>query len=351
MQVLALDHIIFSLQRTGGVSRWWAEHSCRIMGILGDNVEHIGPYPNSNDILCEYKALRRLPASNRRLFEQFAHVSPSNRVQVFHSSYFRNPDSRWRHAVVCTFHDSALMRGFSLGALARRQVIRRALMRADIIHCVSRESAKQLTMQFPEIPQERLRVVYHGVDRVIPASIDRLKLTTGRFVLWVGKRLGYKNGMIAYHALQQVPDVDIVFVGGETPIARERALVERLGIANRVHYLGCVSTRELAWAYVHAVAMWYTSVIEGFGLPVIEAAAYGCPAITSSAPAIQEIGGDWAIMTETPTPEWIASATIQVSGNDTRRNIANRGKQLADRFSWDTYTQQMSNIYEELGLT
>lgn len=349
--MVALDHIIFSLQRTGGISRWWAEHSSRIMGILGGNVDHVGPYINSSCILCEYEELKRLPLSYRNYFERFARVSLSNSIQVFHSSYYRNPDTRWRHAVVCTFHDSARLGGYSLGALARRHVIRRALTRADIIHCVSRESAMQLRLQFPEIPQERVRVVYHGVNRVIPVAIDRLKLTTGQFVLWIGKRLGYKNGIITYHALKQVPDVDLVFVGGEAPLACERELIERLGIADRVHYLGYVSTSELAWAYVHAVAMWYTLTIEGFGMPVIEAAAYGCPAITSSAPAIQEIGGGWAIMTETPTPEWIADATFRVSSGDTRRVIANQGKKLADRFSWDIYTQKMLNIYQELGQT
>ncbi|MDR3548993.1 MAG: glycosyltransferase [Candidatus Pacebacteria bacterium] len=318
---------------------------------LGNNIDHIGPYPNSNCIMSEYEALSRLPVSNRKYFERFARVSLPDSVQIFHSSYYRNPDTRWRKAVVCTFHDSALLGGYSLGAIVRRQVIRRALTRADIIHCVSRESSMQLRMQFPEIPQERIRIVYHGVDRAIPAPINRLKLETGQFVLWVGKRLGYKNGIVTYQALTQVPDVDLVFVGGEVPLAWEKELIERLGIASRVHYLGYVSTCELAWAYVHAVAMWYTSVIEGFGMPVIEAAAYGCPAITSSAPAIQEIGGDWVIMTENPTPEWIAEATLMVSNDYTRQEIANRGKKLADRFSWDIYTQKMLDIYQELGLT
>ncbi len=349
--MLALDHIIFSLQRTGGISRWWAEHSSRIMGILGGNVDHIGPYQNSNCILSEYGVLRHLPVRNKKYFERFARVSLANSVQVFHSSYYRNPGALWRNAVVCTFHDSALLGGYSLDALARRQAVHRALTRADIIHCVSRESAKQLMKQFTGISEKKLRIVYHGVECVIPAPINMLKLETGQFVLWVGKRFGYKNGIITYHALKLVPEVDLVFVGGEAPLAWEKKLIERLGIANRVHYLGYVSTSELAWAYVHAIALWYTSVIEGFGMPVIEAAAYGCPAITSSAPAIQEIGGGWAVMTEDPTPEWIADETFRVSSGDTRREIASQGKKLADRYRWDTYTQKMLYIYQELGLT
>jgi hypothetical protein len=56
-------------------------------------------------------------------------------------------------------------------------------------------------------------------------------------------------------------------------------------------------------------------------------------------------------MTENPTPEWIAEATLMVSNDYTRQEIANRGKKLADRFSWDIYTQKMLDIYQELGLT
>jgi mannosyltransferase len=223
-------------------------------------------------------------------------------------------------------------------------------MRADLVHCVSKESARQLLTLFPTISESRIRIVYHGVKPCAPVAVDSLKLRTGGFVLWVGKRWGYKNGSIAYSALRLLPDVDLVFVGGEAPSDFERTLAVRLGIADRVHYVGFVSTSELAWAYTHSIALWYMSVVEGFGLPVVEAAAYGCPAITASNDAVREVAGGWALMTDRPNPEWLAATTMRVAGRGARQEIGQRGRALASKFSWEANSQQMLQIYSELGL-
>jgi glycosyltransferase involved in cell wall biosynthesis len=96
------------------------------------------------------------------------------------------------------------------------------------------------------------------------------------------------------------------------------------------------------------MALWYPSINEGFGFPVLEAAYHGCPVIGSSGHAVEEIGSGYACLSDKITPEWMVKATEEASTKPNSSRIST-GRALVKKFSWDNYRSSMTAIYKELG--
>jgi len=113
-------------------------------------------------------------------------------------------------------------------------------------------------------------------------------------------------------------------------------LVRKLELDETVVFSGFVSDEELSALYRSAALFCYPSFDEGFGLPVLEAMACGCPVVTSGIPAIREVGGEVPIYIDPKSIQSIASALREVAENrHSRENMARRGIERAKRFSWD----------------
>jgi len=347
--MLALDHAIFSLQAAGGISKWWLMHTLCMAERFGPSVLHLGPYSNHNVLLGEVRA-GRMPVSRGKLswFWPWRPVHLPETARVFHSSYLRTCQRGSNVASVFTFHDDVWLNDNSLTSRLKRSCVERCLRRARIVHCVSSFSKSRLLRRFPWVPEERIRVVYHGVT---PPGNSSGKIETsvaGQFVLWVGNRHHYKNGGIAFEAAARLPDTRLVCVGGEPLSADEHGTIERLGLTPRFHHFPEAPTGMLNWLYANATALWYPSLIEGFGLPVIEAAARGCPVLGASGHAVEEIGRGWPILTAQPSGEWLAAMTELLRHDPTlRARLASEGIGLARQYTWERYTSEMAGLYAE----
>jgi glycosyltransferase involved in cell wall biosynthesis len=120
---------------------------------------------------------------------------------------------------------------------------------------------------------------------------------------------------------------------GETPAVAERA--RALGVAERVHQLGRVPESELDALYRSATAMVFPSVYEGFGLPLLEAMARGCPVIATDAAAIPEVVGDAGLVVAPASPDALARAIERVLTEDgLRADLAARGRSRSAEFGW-----------------
>ncbi len=97
----------------------------------------------------------------------------------------------------------------------------------------------------------------------------------------------------------EYPNLSVVFTGREGPeTAALKDRAERLGVADRIHFLGRVPASQLDWLYRHALAVIFPSSYEGFGNPVLEAMARECPVIVSSAGSLPEVVGDAGLVVE-----------------------------------------------------
>ncbi|QOJ13964.1 MAG: glycosyltransferase family 4 protein [Planctomycetia bacterium] len=113
------------------------------------------------------------------------------------------------------------------------------------------------------------------------------------------------------------------------------ALVERLGIAERVHLLGCVRRRDLVGLYSSAAALAFPSRFEGFGQPLVEAMQMGCPVVASRAAGVMETAGNAAAFAEDDPVAW-AERLIEVLANEAlQEELVRRGARRAAEFDWD----------------
>ena len=190
--------------------------------------------------------------------------------------------------------------------------------------------------------------------RVQSAAVDGLsafKAAHGigdRYFLFVGSReqnKGYKNAKLFFDAvkLDQTARFDIVCIGGETVI--DPAWSRDLPRGVRALRLD-LSDAELATAYSGAIALIYPSLYEGFGMPVVEAMASGCPVVTTQHGSLGEVAGDAALIISGHDKYELLRALNRVQIFDVRRGMIEAGFAQARMFNWDATTGRFRDLLD-----
>lgn len=157
-------------------------------------------------------------------------------------------------------------------------------------------------------------------------------------VLCVAQKRPYKNLAALIHAVAELQAERPTLVLPGAPTEHEaalRALAERLGVADRVRFHGWVSDEELDSLYAEATCFVLPSLIEGFGLPVLEAMARGVPVACSDRPALPEVAGDAALLFDPTEQSTVTDAVRRLLRDATLRGeLAARGRERAGQFTW-----------------
>jgi glycosyltransferase involved in cell wall biosynthesis len=157
-------------------------------------------------------------------------------------------------------------------------------------------------------------------------------------VLCVAQKRPYKNLASLINAIAELRDHRPLLVLPGSPTEHEaelRVLADRLGVADRVRFLDWVSDEELESLYASATCFVLPSLIEGFGLPVLEALARGVPVACSDRPALPEVVGDAALLFDPTNQAAVTDAVRRLIGDaDLRRSLSTRGLERARQFSW-----------------
>ncbi len=193
---------------------------------------------------------------------------------------------------------------------------------------------------------ERITVVPHGTPdycRPDPEGAARLRTQLRlpeRYVLGVGAIQPRKNFETLVEALALAraggDDLHLVIAGprgwkNEALFAR----IASLGVGGAVHFPGYIAGRDLPGLYTGAVAFAFPSWYEGFGLPVLEAMACGCPVVCSDRGSLPEVAGDAAWLLPPDRPEaWAAALRTLWHDADRRRVMSDAGRRRAAQFSW-----------------
>ncbi len=201
--------------------------------------------------------------------------------------------------------------------------LRRALNQSSKIAVVSEATRAAIAAHDPRV-QDRLTLTRSGVSpRFKPVEADSAVLHSMgigpgmRYVLAVGQYAPYKNhegALTAFaRAFAQEPDARLVFVQRQGPSTAPLAsLAEKLGVADQVIFAGSVGGDALLQLYSNAVMLLHPSFCEGFGNPVAEAMACGCPVITSNMSAMPEVAGGAAALADPYDNAQIAVALRKV---------------------------------------
>lgn len=238
--------------------------------------------------------------------------------------------------------------------------IRRALTRSAVIATVSEASRTEIVRIRPEAAA-RVAVTRSGVaDDFRPVSPDpetlaRLGLAPERrYVLIVGQGAPYKNHEGALRAFAQAcgssSDIDLVLVqrrGGQRQEFAE--LVRTLGLDGRVCVLEPIDRAALVQLYSAAAALLHPSFIEGFGNPVAEAMACGCPVITSHCSAMPEVTGGAALLVDPYDTTSIAAALRRVTQDPAlAAELRQLGLARAAELDWRAFAAANLALYRKV---
>jgi glycosyltransferase involved in cell wall biosynthesis len=297
-----------------------------------------------------------------RLKHDLDRLSPG--MHVFHSTepYSLAPWLRKRMATVATCHDliPVILRGAYMGIKNRiyYQWARKAYREVSAVIAIS-HAVKESLVDYFDIPPEKITVVYHGVEQRFFADPGvKSPFTEHPYFFFAGgsdprKRL--KLILNAYADIcEDIPE-HLVLCGSRTWIQKMDLLrvIKKHDLETRVHFLKHVADRELIALYRGATAFLFPSLYEGFGLPVLEAQAAGCPVITSRLSALPEVAREAAVYlegTDKDTNSTQLSAAMRDLSSDSqkREELRKRGLANAASFTWEKTAADTLDVYQKV---
>ena len=261
---------------------------------------------------------------------------------------------------VTTFHDLTLLKTynsdknwlvFHIKQLVGRFVFKSVAHENNHLIAISEFTKKEL-FQYTDATEEDVTVIYESTDVASGAS-KPYKLPYKKYILYVGQQSDYKNvkrlGDAHQKLLKTYPDLGLVLVGKKnaSALANEEYFTKR-GYKNII-FTDFVEDTELNWLYSHATAYVFPSLMEGFGLPGLEAMAHGAPVISSNATCLPEIYGTAAHYFDPKNVDDIARAITEVLGNEKlQQKLAASGYEQIKKYSWKKMAEQTLNVYEDV---
>jgi len=276
-------------------------------------------------------------------------VESVTEADLVHSTTIIPAATALPHAV--TIHDLAFLRHPEFFTRRGNAVFRRALRavteRADLVLCSSRATLDDCATA--GIDPARLRHVPLGVRpvEVDPDDIERVRrvhrLPT-EFLLFVGTLEPRKNLSRLVQALSAVPGAPPLVVAGAPGWGDATATANAHGAT--VHFLGHVAEADLHPLYAAASVFCYPSVMEGFGLPVLEAMSQGTPVVTSRGTSTEEVAGGAAVLVEPVDVESIADGIASALAK--RTELVDGSLRRAREMSWAATARATLDAYGEM---
>jgi len=248
---------------------------------------------------------------------------------------------------------------YRLKLLVYNLVVKQAAQRAFKIIAVS-EFTKSDIVRFLKINPFKIHVVYEGVD--LPAQVgdcsqvlNKLNLDNN-FILYVGSAYPHKNLEKLAEAFGSVkkdfPELKLVLVGRDNFFYQrlkaelKEKLTNETSVLDSIIFAGYLNDEDLACLYQSAKAYVFPSLLEGFGLPPLEAANYGLPVISSKASCLPEVLGESAVYFNPESLIEMTEKIEEVLGDETlRQKLIIAGHENLTRFSWRKMAEEILALY------
>lgn len=344
----------FLTQSLTGVQRFAYELSLCLKNMLGEEVEFLAP----RNILQKEMAKRLGTKSVGRMsgyaWEQielplylWKHGSPTllNLCNLAPLSYRNN----W-----VTIHDITWVRYPETYSRAFCKVydtlIPRLCQRAKHIITVS-EFSKEEIASYYGIPKKKLLVVYNAVSEEF-RQVKDLDLREQKYFLAVSSLKANKNFVTVLKSFEKVfqkhSEVKLFIVGDCSDRNFQTIDIEKYKQNPAIKFLGRVADEELISYYSNAIGFVFPSLYEGFGIPVLEAQACGCPVISSSAASMPEVLRDSALFCEPTDVLGFAGQMCRlVESESLRLSLIEKGKMNVTRFLWQESAKKLIAAFEE----
>jgi len=350
---VVIDGVFFQMYNTGIARVWtslleqWAKDGFARNVLVLDRV---GTAPKLEGV--RYRVVPPFdydkPAADRELLQR---VCDEEGADVFASTYYTTPLTTPQLFMI---HDMIPeLFGWDLRHPMWREK-HEGVRRAAGFVAVSESTKRDFLKFFPNVDPEKVRVTPLAASHVftprgdeeVRAFREKFRVTKPYFLI-VGARGGYKNTILSFRGLLKLRDLgdfDVVCTGGGA-LEREFAALVPPQIVN---VISRTTDEELAAAYSGAVALLHPSTYEGFGLPVLEAMACGCPVITTKNGSLAEVAGDAPLFVGDDDVEGMARALDEVRRDDVRRRLTHAGLTQAGKFSWERTARQVREALERV---
>jgi len=265
----------------------------------------------------------------------------------------------YRGKKVTTVHDLNLLKTYNTDKnwlvyhskqLVGRYLFKRIAKTNEHI-IVPTDYVKKEYMAYSHIPEDKITRTYEAAD----ISFDRLKPYKHpfkKYILYVGQQSDYKNikrlGDAHQLLLDKHPDLGLILVGRKTPgVLTNEVYFESKGYKN-IHFTGFIEDEQRDWLFKNCAAYIFPSLMEGFGLPALEAMGYGAPVASSSATCLPEVYGDAAHYFNPKDTDDMARAINDIlTDENLRKTLIQNGSKQIKRYSWKRMAQQTYEIYKK----
>lgn len=230
------------------------------------------------------------------------------------------------------------------------------------------KATKQDLIKKVGIDPDKVEVVYEGVDRrvfkpvkgdTLINTLNKFELEKGKYFLFVGTIQPRKNldRLIKAFSLfvSRGPsslsplETKLILVGGEGWLADEiYKLPKKLGIEDRVKFLGRVEGKDLPALYSGTIGLTMPSLFEGFGLPILEAMSCGCPVLTSNISSMPEVAGKAAILVNPDSVSEIVDGMRKLLDDRVRDKLIDNGFKQVEKFSWEKCARETLGVFEKV---
>jgi glycosyltransferase involved in cell wall biosynthesis len=366
MNVL-FDPQVFSFQEHGGISRYYCELLKQFSVMEGVEPSLIIKYSNSHYLpeldfiqikqffpAFRFKGRNEIIKLLNRIYVR-SNFSAMPVPQVFHPTYY---DSYFLDLLgdipfVLTIYDMShelypqLFSKFDFTADNKKKVS----AKASRIIAISEHTKKDI-ITLLNIPASKIDVIPLATT-LSPARIAKTDIPLPHnYILYVGKRNTYKNFPFLLNAIKAFSKTNIhlslICAGGGNFTAQERKDINRLQLSDKIIQMNADDT-ILAHLYSKAQAFVFPSLYEGFGIPILEAFACGCPALLSSRSSLPEVGGDAAQYFDPESvPSLVERLAEVIEGKALADNMRAKGFNRLKLFSWEGTALKTVETYKKV---
>lgn len=274
-----------------------------------------------------------------RIFKQY-------NINIFYSHHFISPIFKNNVKVINIIHDLIPYKVDVLSPLGKiyYKIMNSITMKySDVIVANSSATKKDIQDIFN---RKDIKVIYHSYyknklinfDNTILEKFNLKEKTYFLFVSSLKKHKNYKRVIEAFRQFNKDKNYKLILVGKDNQNFSNDDII----------FTGYINDNELNSLYKNAIALIFPSLMEGFGVPILEAQFHKCPVITSKVSSMPEIAGEGAILVNPYDIDEIKESLNLVLDESIRNRLIEKGILNLKRFSWEKYTKKIINIFKDI---
>ncbi|HMM16327.1 MAG TPA: glycosyltransferase family 1 protein [Petrimonas sp.] len=350
---IILDNIIFSIQKSGGISVVWYEMVKRLL-LKNDDLTFLEYNKSLNNIFRQKLPIDgcKVLYANYAILQVQRYLNPvinNKNPFIFHSSYYRVNENK-KAINFTTVHDFTY-EYFVPGLKKSIHSIQKklAIQKSDYIVCISENTKKDLLKFFPNVDSRKIFVIHNGVSDdyfpLPPNTSYKLPFKKHDYLLFVGSRVSYKNFDLVLDIISRT-DFNLIIVGAPLTEEEKSYMTKKKIDETKYKCLSNISNQKLNILYNYAFSLIYPSSYEGFGIPVLEAQKAGCPVIAYSNSSIPEIIGlDDTLVLDLEIDSFISKLEI-LKHKENRAKIVEEGIINSRKYTWESTFDKLYHLYQ-----